>query len=160
MKKIIKEIIGSGFFKLIDYSISHHQFLYRGQSNSGLNKDILISGCEYLSIPIYLDDFKIYKGNSLDKEIIFKKYNSQGDRKVFTVEEKNGLKHYLVADRILTQENDYEELETSIPIKREKPMTTKDIQELADKIKSDFVNKGMQFVIDEYIQTKEWKILE
>lgn len=160
MKRLIKEIIGTGTFKLIDHSISHNQFLYRGQSSSGSNKDILISGSEYLSIPIYLDDFKIYKGSSLDKEIVFKKYDYRGQDKIFVVEEKNGFKHYLVADRILTQENDYTGLETSIPIKREKPMTTNDIQELADKIKNEINSKGIQFVVDEYIQTGEWEILE
>ncbi|MEZ4886450.1 MAG: hypothetical protein R3E32_17065 [Chitinophagales bacterium] len=159
MKRTIEEIKESGTFRLIDHSITHNQFLYRGSADSGINKDILIEGAEYLSIPIYLTDFKIYKGGFKDEEITFKKFTSRGACNVFVIEE-NGYKHYVVAHRILIQENDYEALETSIPIKREQPLTSDDIQELANKIKGEIDNKGPQFVIDEYIQTGEWEILE
>lgn len=160
MKRLIEEIKGTGTFWLIDYSSSHNQFLYRGQSKSGANKDILISGGEYLSVPTYIEDFKIYKGNSLDEEIVFKRYKPRGGKKIFVAEENKGFKHFIVADRILTQENNYAYSETSIPIKREKPITTNDIQQLADKINNDIKNKRIQFVVDEYIETGEWEILE
>ena len=159
MKKTIKEIKEPGTFKLIDHSITHNQLLYRGSADSGMNKDILIEGTEYISIPIYITDFKIYKGGSIDKEIAFKKYTTRGCDKVFVIEE-NGHKHYVIAHRILTQENDYEGFETSIPIKRDQPLTSDDILELAIKIKGEIENKGFQFEIDEYIQTGEWEILE
>ena len=159
MKRTIKEIKESGTFKLIDHSITHNQFLYRGNSDSKLNKDILIEGTKYISIPIYITDFKIYRGGPKDEEIVFNKYKPLEGDKVFVIEE-NGHKHYVVAHRILFQENDYEDLETSIPIKREQPITSDDIQEFTNKIKGEIENKGIQFMIDEYIQTDEWEILE
>lgn len=161
MKRLIKEIVGSGTFSLIDHSISHNQFLYRGKSSSGLNRDILISGCEYLSISVHLEDFRICLSDSAEKEKVLKMCGCRDlDKRVFIIRESRGFKHYLVADRILTQENDFNGVETSIPIKREKTMTTNDIKKLSDIIENECDNNGIHFVIDKYIQTGEWEILE
>jgi len=159
MKNKIDRIIEKGSFHLIDHSITHNQFLYRSFVKSGLNRDILISGVRYISIPISIQDFQIYKGGKKEFETVRSKFNPNHEINIFVIEQ-NGVKHFVVADRILIQENEFKEFETSIPIKREKPLSEEDILNLANKTNLENKEKGVKFVIDNYIQTDEWKILE
>ena len=103
MKNRINRIIEKGSFHLLDHSTTHNQFLYRHYVKKGLNRDILISGISYISLPMSIEDFQVYKGGEGELEKIKNKVDPYHYKKVFVFEEKD-FKHYVVADRILTQE--------------------------------------------------------
>lgn len=158
MEKRINKIVEKGSFRLIDHSFTHNQFLYRSYIEPGLNRDILISGVSYISLPMSIEGFQMYKGGEEELEKIRKKFDPYNYKKVFVFEQKH-FKHYVVADRILIQENNYEILETSIPIKREAPRSIEELEEFSHKIKKEFDKKGYEYVKNKY-EVSKWKILE
>jgi hypothetical protein len=94
-----------------------------------------------------------------DIEYVNTKFKNEGTGKVFVIEQDK-YRHYVVADSILIQENDYDTLETSIPIKREKPLDEKGNLELYKKLTLLLKEKGPQYLNDLLQDTGNWKILE
>ncbi|MCF8296546.1 MAG: hypothetical protein K9J13_03290 [Saprospiraceae bacterium] len=159
MNKTVSEINEKGRFRLIDHSITHNQVLYRAYKDSEKNVDILLSGVQYFELPIYLNDCKISVGKENDVEYIRTKFNYEEIGKVFVIEQDN-YRHYIVADNILVQENEFATLETSIPIKREKPLDEKENLEFYEKMELVVKEKGSQYLKDLMQDTGDWKILK
>lgn len=160
MKSTIKIINETGSFRLIDHSISHNQFLYRSYLESGKNKDILFAGVQYFDLPIHMNNIKITLGTEEDVRIVQSKFHHDRSGKIFIVEHDHFL-GYIVADKVLIQENSYISTETSIPSKREKPLGIDEIKEMDTNIKQMIEEKGIQYVIDNIIQdTGDWVLLE
>lgn len=128
--------ISNRYFTLIDSDITHNQLLFRGvQSQKYLkNFDLLFEGVQFLKCPFSFKDFEI--SVSQDESIVEENYQLEQQDKVFVIHTKEGA-YYIVAHRLLYQENEYEPQETSIPSKRSIPLTEAQIFELAKAVESE-----------------------
>lgn len=161
MKKTVKHIDEIGVFHMIDHSTTHNQLLYRSHKiETKENTDILFSGVTYLEIPLKLDSCAIKIGGDREYHYLKDKAELSSNKKVFVVEQK-GFCHFVVADNVLIQTNGLEYHETSIPIKREAPLTIAEIQEMVTEMETQTKEHGSQWVLENIIQsTGDWHVLE
>lgn len=170
MKNRIEKISSEGKFRLIDYSTSHNQFIYRAFIKEGVNQDILIAGVKYISLPIHFDGIQISKVTDVEPRIerIKKKVDPYHKFRVFLFEEKD-FKHYVIADRIFFQENDLPGHETQFSLNRRAPSVMdlherfmKEMEEnLSEEEKLEMLkNKVLAFYEKFNSGEKEWQILE
>lgn len=120
MKKI------KGRFRLIDFSTTHDQFLFRHSRyvagmNMQKNKDILLEGVKHFNLPVWLDDFQV---------IDSKPCSDDDSLNVFYFNDVN-KQWSVTCFRILYQENCTEGDNTSIPCKVGLPLSEDDIKEMA-----------------------------
>ncbi len=162
MKKTTTIINEVGLFSLFEYCTSHNQFLFRSH-NSELkeNSDILFADVEYLDLPLCFSNPKIYIGNQEVRKEILEKCDLKKHQKVIVIEE-NGRKYFVVAFNALFQKNSFHFQETSMPIKREQPLTKERIKEISNDIDLMISEKGLDYVIENVIQdTGDWiKLVE
>ncbi|MFT6924399.1 MAG: hypothetical protein ACJA1C_003421 [Crocinitomicaceae bacterium] len=161
MKKTVQHIDEIGVFHMVDHSTTHNQILYRSHNiDTKENTDILFSGVTYSELPLKLSSCKIKIGGAQEFIYLRGKTELPLNRKVFVVEQKE-FNHLVVADNVLIQTNDFEYHETSIPIKREAPLTTEEIQEMATAIETQTKERGTQWVLENIVQnTGNWYVLE
>lgn len=160
MGKTISLIEEPGFFSLFEYCDSHNQILFRSHNiKSKENSDILFSNVKYLDIPLSFSNCKIYIGNEDDRSSVQQKFHLNHNQKVIVIED-DCYKYYVVAMQVLFQKNTFPPDETSMPIKREKPLTSDEILAICDEIDQLNSEKGVDYVIENVIQnTGNWKIL-
>lgn len=162
MKKATTIIDEVGLFSLFEYCKSHKQFLFRSHNiELKENSDILFSDVEYLDLPLYFSNPKIYIGNEDIRKEISRRFDLKRNQKVIVIEE-DGRRYFVVAFNILFQKNSYHPQETSMPIKREQPLTEERINDIRDNIESMISEKGLDYVIENVIQdTGDWiKLVE
>lgn len=161
MKKTVHYIEEFGIFHLVDHTTSHNQLLYRSHNiETKENTDILFSGVTYLEMPIKLDSCKIRIGGEQEINSIRSKAELSLNSKVFVVEQKE-FSHFVVADNVLIQKNNLEYHETSIPIKREQPITEEQIKEMAFEAESQIKERGLQWFLENVVQDSgDWYVLE
>ena len=114
-------IIFEGFFKLIDYNVSHKLLLIRNteiEKNEINNCDILFIGVYYLDIPENFESISINEANESDYNIIeekchFKVYRAH--QKLFRIE-SSGKKYYIGCTNYKVEKNNLNPLESSIKI--------------------------------------------
>jgi len=161
MKKTVQSIDEIGVFRMVDYSTTHNQILYRSHNiENKENTDILFSGVRYIELPLRLDSCKIRIGGAQEFSYLKDKIELSSNHKVFVVKQK-GFSHLVVADNVLIQTNNFEYHETSIPIKRESPMTMEEIQGLVNTTETQIKEQGIQWVLENIVQsTGNWSVLE
>lgn len=149
-----------GKFSLFEYCTSHNQFLFRSHNiELKENTDLLFSGVEYLDLPRRFDNCKIYIGNDSDRKEIQRRFDLLSNQKVIVIE-ANRRKYYVVAMNLLFQTNSYLPSETSMPIKREEPLTEEGIKMISENIEQLISEKGLDYVLENVIQdTGDWERL-
>jgi len=115
-----------GKFRIIDFSISHKILLLRTSIISEINGEIIVNNTDiffaptdYMELPTYFTDIKLYLGEELDWEYIQNKIPDliSPFHKLFVIM-TNDVKYYVLAGRVQVMENNLPPLETSIGLKR------------------------------------------
>ncbi|MCC5918807.1 MAG: hypothetical protein JJU02_15915 [Cryomorphaceae bacterium] len=129
-----------GVFKLIDCHDTHNQILYRStayneKKKTYLNQDILISGTFFISLPCAMEGVTI-RHASKEEEALFKERIPNDYKptwKKFFIFESGSKVYFVVADKILFQENT--KIGTSISSKLEEPMTDEEIAQFVEEVR-------------------------
>jgi hypothetical protein len=120
------------FYHLLDCSPSHNQLLFRSyDSKNGVNHDLLFEGVDFIAMPLcfHLIGIKQKTNVQLPESVVLHPHT-----KTLCLEFENG-EGFVRLYRISYQVNSLPPTETSIPIKREKPLTHEDIMEIAEAVK-------------------------
>ncbi len=117
-------IIKLGLYKLIAYSPTHNQLLYRHTSiENSENFDLLFEGTSAIELPLEVGIEKIY----------FVKNNSNTEARIEYLEGRG----VIICKRVLYQRNKLEPMKSSIPIDNEEPLTDADILNIYKKVEKE-----------------------
>lgn len=146
-------MIEIGHYKLIAYSPTHNQFLFRS-TREGLsinyNNDVLFEGVVLLKLQMGASFYSIRLEEDNKK---LEPHNLPSDCKLIRLESELHTS-YIICRRVLIQENNLLPLESSIPIDQEKPLTKEDITNIYNQI-----NEQGGVSANNFSKLEKWKVL-